>query len=118
MIYVRNLTGALIACLEHPRATSEVFLVADAEVITTQELVVKLAALMGRAIRVVPVPPRLLRLGGRLLGRPEDVDRLLNSLVVSTEKIRTLLSWSPPVSFDQGLAETVAWHRLREGTGR
>jgi UDP-glucose 4-epimerase len=52
------------------------------------------------------VPPTLLRFGGALVGRRDDVTRLLDDLVVDSARIRAQLGWTPPYTLDQGLAET------------
>jgi nucleoside-diphosphate-sugar epimerase len=58
----------------------------------------------GKPARLVPVPPALLRLGGRLAGRSDDVARLLDDLVVDSTRIRARLGWRPPFTLDDGLA--------------
>ncbi len=110
MIYVRNLTATISACIEHPAAAGETFFVADGESPSTRELVTRMGCLMKRPARLVPVPVPLLRLGGRVMGRSGQVDRLVGSLTVSTAKIRRLLGWSPQFSPDEGLRETVDWY--------
>ena len=118
MVYVRNLTATISACLEHPAAAGETFFVADGESPSTRELVRRMGHLMKRPARLVPVPVPLLRLGGRVTGRSGQVDRLVGSLTVSTAKIRRLLGWSPRFSLDEGLKETVDWYEAQtEGSG-
>ena len=55
-------------------------------------------------LRLIPVPPTLLRLGGVLTGHGDDVARLLDDLVVDSTKIRARLGWRPPFTLDHGLA--------------
>jgi len=50
-------------------------------------------------------------LGGRLLGKAGQVERLLGSLRVDSEKIRRELDWRPPYSMQQGLQATADWYR-------
>ena len=113
MVYVRNLTGAISFCLEHPVAAGETFFVADGESPSTRELVARMGRLMKRPARLVPVPVFLLRLGGRATGRSGQAERLVGSLTVSTAKVRRLLGWSPRFSLDEGLRETVDWYVSR-----
>jgi UDP-glucose 4-epimerase len=58
-------------------------------------------------------PVSFLKLAGRLVGRSAQVERLTGSLWADTREIQARLGWRPRVSFDQGLAETVAWYRNR-----
>lgn len=113
MVYVGNLVGAILLCLEHPAASGGTFFVADGEPPSTRGLVMKMGEALKRPARLVPVPVPLLRLGGRVTGRSAEVDRLVGSLTMSTEKIRRHLGWSPRYSVDDGLRETVNWYKAR-----
>lgn len=115
LVYVRNLAAAISVCLEHPAAAGRTFFVADGESPSTGELVTRMGHMMKRPARLVPVPVPLLRLGGRMIGRSGQVDRLAGSLTVSTASIRRLLGWSPPFSLDDGLRDTVDWYEARTG---
>jgi len=111
LVFVGNLVDAIVRCLEHPAAARETFMVSDGEDVSTPELVRRIARALGKPARLVPVPPALLRLGGRLVGRSDDIPRLLDDLVVDPSKIRALLGWSPAFTLDEGLRETAAWCR-------
>lgn len=118
MVFMGNLSSALQALLSRPSEAGGVFHVTDPGLpLSTAELVLRITRLMGRRARLVPVPQALLRLGGKLFGRSEDVERLTRSLVVSADLIRERQGWEPPHSVDEGLARTVEWY-LREHEGR
>jgi len=57
----------------------------------------------------------LLRFVGQLTGKSAQVERLLDSLVIDSSKIRRELGWTPPFTqqrkevMEQGLAETAEW---------
>lgn len=111
MVYVRNLSSATAAFLEQPERSTGIFHIADkGEPLSTRELVSRLGMLMGRPAYIVPIPVTLMRLGGPIVGRKDDVDRLTRPLIVSTERIRKELGWEPPHSVDEGLVETVGWY--------
>jgi nucleoside-diphosphate-sugar epimerase len=111
LIFVDNLADAIVRSLDHPAAAGETFMVSDGEDLSTPELVRRIARALGKPARLVPVPPALLRLGGTLAGRSDDVARLLDDLVVDSSKIRALLGWSPVVRLNEGLDQTAAWYR-------
>jgi UDP-glucose 4-epimerase len=67
--------------------------------------------------RLVPVPPAWLRLGGRLLGRGAELDRLLGDFALAPTALAALVGWSPPFDVDRGLAETAAWYRAAARAG-
>jgi UDP-glucose 4-epimerase len=66
----------------------------------------------------LPLPPALLRGAARLLGRGDDVARLLGDLVVDSSHIRGRLGWQPPFSRRDGLAATAHWFRAAQGADR
>lgn len=106
-----NLVDFLRLCLEHPRAAGQTFLVADGEDISTPDLVRMLAAAMGKHARLLPVPPRLLWLAGRLSGRSETLDKVCGSLRLDISKARQELGWKPVVGLSEGIERTVHWYR-------
>jgi nucleoside-diphosphate-sugar epimerase len=103
LVGIDNLVDFITACLAHPAAANETFLIADGEDLSTPDLVRRLARAMGRPARLFPMPSSLLRLGASLCGRRDDANRLLDSLQADISKARTRLSWSPPVSVDEAL---------------
>lgn len=107
LIYVGNFVDALIVCATHPAATGQTYLVSDGEDISTPDLLRRLGAAMGHPARLLPCPVALLQFGGRLLGKSEQVERLLGALRVDNSKICCELQWSPPYSLQQGLCATV-----------
>jgi nucleoside-diphosphate-sugar epimerase len=111
LVYVENLTNALIACAAHPDAAGQTYLVSDGEDISTPDLLRQLGNAMGHPPRLFPCPQTLLKLAGRLVGKSDQVERLLGSLQVDSGKIRRELNWTPPYSLLQGLQATAEWYR-------
>ena len=107
LIYVGNLVDALILCATHPAAAVQTYLVCDGEDISTPDLLRKLGLAMGKKPRLFSCPIALLKLAGRLGGKPDQVARLLGSLQVDSSKIHRELGWVPPFSVDEGLKATV-----------
>jgi len=106
LIYVGNLVDALILCATHSAAAGQTYLVSDGEDISTPDLLLSLSVAMGRSARLLPCPSALLRLGGGVFGKSEQVERLLGSLCVDSSKICRELNWTPPFSLQQGLRAT------------
>ncbi|MDD5296571.1 MAG: NAD-dependent epimerase/dehydratase family protein [Rhodocyclaceae bacterium] len=111
LLFVGNLCSAIIACLTHPAAGGQTFLVSDGEDISTPELVRRLAGSLGAADRLWPLPLALLRALGSLVGRSAEIARLTESLRMDSSAIRDRLGWHAPFTLDQGLTETAAWFR-------
>ena len=110
LIHVDNLADAIAACLTHPGAAEECFLVSDGEAVSTARLMTQLAEGLGKRPNLWNWPPGLLTLLGRLTGKSGEIDRLIGSLEVDCSRFRQTLGWSPLVSLDEGLAETAAWY--------
>jgi UDP-glucose 4-epimerase len=107
LLFLGNLVDAIRLCLEHPAAANRTYLLSDGEDVSSAELVRRLAKAMGKPARLLPVPAWAFGLAGRLLGRRQEVARLLGSLTVDSSAIRRELGWVPPYTLDQGLALTV-----------
>ncbi len=98
-----NLVDLIVACLHHPAAANQTFLVSDGEDLSTTELLRRTAAAMSRPARLIPVPALMLRATARLFGRPELAERLCGSLHVDMRKTTAVLGWTPKVSVDAAL---------------
>jgi nucleoside-diphosphate-sugar epimerase len=110
LLYVGNLTSAILACLNHPNASGQTFLLSDGEDISTADLIRRMAKALGRPERLWSMPENWLRYMGRMTGHHAEIERLLGSLSVDSSKIRRLLEWSPPYTLEQGLIETADWY--------
>jgi nucleoside-diphosphate-sugar epimerase len=108
LVALPNLVDLLVRCATHPEAPGQTFLVSDDEDLATPELIRRLARAMGGNARLLPVPPAMLRLAGRMTGQSESVERLIGSLQVDISHTRERLGWRPPISVDEGLRAAVA----------
>jgi nucleoside-diphosphate-sugar epimerase len=111
MIYLGNLIDAIAACATHPRAAGQTYLVCDGEDVSTPELIKRVAAALGVSARLLPFPPELMRIAGKVIGKGPLIERLLGSLTVDVGKIKCELDWKPPYTMKQGLKETAAWFK-------
>lgn len=107
LVGLGNLIHLLIRCMNHPDAAGQTFLVSDGEDLSTPELMRRIAAAMGKPLRLLPIPIFLLRFAGRTIGRSEEIERLLGSLKVDISHTCQVLNWLPPFSVNEGLLRTV-----------
>lgn len=96
MLYVGNLCHFIETCMTHEAAANQTFVIADGEDVSLRQLLVLMRKAMGRGPGLLPVPPGLFRLAGRVTGKQALVDRLVGDLQVDTSKARQLLGWQPP----------------------
>lgn len=111
LVGLQTLTDALLTVLTHPAAAGKTYLVSDGEDVSSAGLVRAMAQALGRSPRLLPVPPPLMRLAARLLGKEAQVNRLLGSLTVDLSALRQDCDWSPPATVAAQLAATVRWYR-------
>lgn len=103
MIALGNLTDFIEVCLMHPAAANQVFLVSDGEDISTSDLLRRVARLMCRPERLIPVPSAWVEAIAMIVGKRDLARRLCHDLQVDSGKARELLAWSPPLSINEGL---------------
>jgi nucleoside-diphosphate-sugar epimerase len=110
MIYLGNLVDALRVCLHHKKAAGEIFMVSDGEDLSTPGLIREISGALHRTAYLFRFPVGLLKMAGKLTGMDLEIQRLLGSLYVDTDKIRSKLDWVPPYTVRQGIARTVQWY--------
>ena len=113
LLFIGNLTDALILCATHAEAAGETYLLDDGVALSSGELVAAIAASLGVPNRDFAMPVWLLNSAAALLGRRAVAERLTQSLVVSNEKIRRQLGWTPPFTVEEGLRLTAQWYAER-----
>ncbi|MFM1813511.1 MAG: hypothetical protein RLZ98_206 [Pseudomonadota bacterium] len=118
MIYVENLADVLALAAVHPVAADQMFLVADAEPLSTPDLVAAIADAGNWPIRLVPVPTCVLQAGARAARQGRRFDSIAGSLWVDQSRIAEMLGWRPNIPTMEGIIETVRWEqgKLRAGS--
>jgi UDP-glucose 4-epimerase len=110
LVGLGNLVDALHACIAHPRAAGETFLVSDCMDLSTTTLIRLLAEALERPARLLPVPAWMLRLAGRCTGS-DALARLVGSLQVDPTHLVGKLGWRPPHSVHQEMEAMVRAYR-------
>lgn len=108
-VFRDNLLALIAATLTHPAATGQIFLVRDDDEIGTPELVREIARRFSQPARLFAVPPGLLRVMAKAVGRGDAAERLIDSLDIDDSATRTRLGWRPPFSLAEGLDITCRW---------
>ncbi|MDK4731220.1 SDR family oxidoreductase [Rhizobium sp. CNPSo 3490] len=107
LVAVQNLVDLIIACMDHPAAAGETFLAGDGEDLSTPDLIRGIAAGMGVKPMLAPLPPALLHMAAKALGKEAVYQRLCGSLQVDISRARDVLGWSPVVTPREGLKQAV-----------
>lgn len=110
MIYLGNLVSAIITCAFHSKAAGETYLVSDVQDVSTTDLVKMIADSLQRYCLLFYFPFRTIRALLCFVGKSASIDRLTQSLVIDSSKIKTQLGWEPIYTMQQGLNITTAWY--------
>jgi UDP-glucose 4-epimerase len=116
LVSIWNLCDLLARLLNDPLPSGRAWLVSDSEDLSTPDLISRIGVAMGRNVRLVPVPTRLLQGAATLTGRKAEFARLCGSLTVDISQTRNELGWSPPVTVNESLSRTVRWYLSRSGS--
>jgi len=95
LLGIDNLLDALDATIDAPHPLAGVHFVADADSVSTPDLVRAIARALDLSPRLVAVPVPLLRAAGLLTGRNAVIARLANSLEVDTASFAAATGWRP-----------------------
>lgn len=112
-VFLENLVDLIVLCTHHSAAANETFLVSDNHDLSTKEFLERLGTALGRQLRLVSIPPSVIRFIARFIGKDDIATRLCDSLQVDIAKTKQLLGWVPLFSVDEGLQKTAEYF-LRE----
>jgi nucleoside-diphosphate-sugar epimerase len=111
MLYLGNLVEAVRAVLDRPLEGAETFFVSDGRDLSLPALIRMIAQALGKPARLLPVPPRLLR----LVLPAAEAERLIGSLTVDGSKLSRMTGYRAPHSVEEGLRVTADWYRSTKG---
>ena len=108
LVSIDNLADLVATCVVAEQAANQCFIVADAEVLSTAELVGLIATALNRRAWIFSMPTGWLRWAARVVGAGREFEKLCGSFYVDTGKAREILSWRPPISAAEGVFRAVA----------
>jgi UDP-glucose 4-epimerase len=101
-VSVENLSSFISYRLATPAGKFDVFLVADAEQVSTPEFIRRLATAADTKARLFAMPTSLLGALLNMSGRREAGDSLIGSLQLNLSKAASI-GWQPQFTLDEGL---------------
>jgi UDP-glucose 4-epimerase len=108
-VYVGNLVSAIEKVLDAELPGITTYLVSDDHDLSLPQILREIGVAMNIEPRLVPFPPWLLMAAGSLVGKREEIRRLVESLRVDCSRIKHDLHWHPPYAPAYGIADAVAW---------
>ena len=109
IIGVNNLASAALSAATHPNAIGKIFLVRDAEDISTTQLIRLIRSELGRPAYLVSIPPKLMNITLTILGKRNTAIRLFGSLTINDTLIRDCLGWRPEIDINAILKSTIEY---------
>ena len=103
LLSVHNLAAAIAHVLQHAASSGATYVVADPQPVSLADIVTALRAGLGKAPRLLAVPPGLIGLSLAMLGRSRNWDQLNGQLVVNPNKLLAA-GWRPDPDTTGGLA--------------
>jgi nucleoside-diphosphate-sugar epimerase len=85
-------------------------LVSDGQDVSTPDLIMMIADEMSNKkgdSHLFYLHPGILKALCKIVGKTEELEKLIGPLIVDSSKIRNLLSWKPPFTLEEGIKETV-----------
>ena len=98
LVSIATLVSAIEAASIHPLAAKETYLISDSELISTPSLIRTIAIVRNKPCLLFPVPLELLSILKFLPVLGPVLSQLCSDLVVDSNKIRSHLGWSQPIS--------------------
>ena len=98
-----NLISLIALCIDHPKASNQVFLVSDDYDMSTRKLYAMMAKSIGKKACIFSFNPSLLNMLFRLIGKESIFERLCGDLALDIEHTKTSLGWTPILSPIEGI---------------
>jgi nucleoside-diphosphate-sugar epimerase len=112
LVGVRPLADFLLLAATHAGAANELFLVADADRVSTPDIIRAIAQGLGTHAHLWPAPPSLLTAAATLVGRKRTAESLCASLEIDASKAQRVLGWQHAQATLDGIASAAAqWSR-------
>jgi len=107
LLSLANLADLVQVCIQHPRATEQPLLAADADAPSTPELIRWVAEALHRPARLFSFPPTLLELAATPLGLRGMVTRLTRSQALDYSLTTELTGWAPRATTRETLTRSL-----------
>jgi nucleoside-diphosphate-sugar epimerase len=124
VVYVKDLVRALLAAAACPRAPGRAYFVADPAPVSWVEFSATAAAIMGKRLKSIALPPQAARavglmaeIGALVSGKPSIVSRekvaeaCCRYWTCDVSRAQTDLGFQPQWTLRDAMAETLAWYR-------
>ena len=105
LIGIDNLISFIYVCCLHPKSANEIFLISDNDNLSTTQLLKNIAKAFDKKVILLPIPVSFMVFVAKILGKEDDIIRLVSSLTIDSGKARDLLNWKPKTTMNEQLCK-------------
>jgi nucleoside-diphosphate-sugar epimerase len=107
-----NFVDFLFCLASNARASNQLFLVSDAEALSTTAFLIKIQNYLKVSSKLYNIPLNYLIPIGKVFGFSQPLFQLSSSLEINSAYARNTLEWNPPLSVDEGLERAIRYWKF------
>lgn len=109
MASLENVVSFIIACVTNHKSKGELFLLADLNSPSTEDIINAFATGMNKPARIFRFPSFLLEIAMKITGKKNLYDQLYGSLDIDSNKASELLTWKHPTTILNTMKKTASY---------
>ena len=102
-VSIENLIDLIHLTMEHRDAKNDIFLISDGYDLSTADLIREISLAMDKRCILLRVPPIVLRVFFRIIGRHDQLSRLMQNLQIDISYTSEVLGWQPVYTMQKSL---------------
>ncbi|HAS1768279.1 TPA: NAD-dependent epimerase, partial [Enterobacter hormaechei subsp. hoffmannii] len=110
LVSLDNVVSFINECVVNEKAKNQLFLLADAERPSTEEMIETFAAGMDIKAKIIYFPKSIMKLLLSGAGKGGIYDQLFGDLEVDASKSREHLHWTPPITLHETMKKTAKYY--------
>ncbi|QMV51959.1 NAD-dependent epimerase/dehydratase family protein [Ewingella americana] len=110
MVSLDNVISFIVACIENESSRNELFVLADNDAPSTEEIVGSFSSGMNKPPRVIWFPSSVLGLLLKIAGKKNLYEQLFGSLEIDASKSVRVLNWQAPVTIFETMEKTAKYY--------
>lgn len=110
LVSLDNVVSFISECVVNEKSKNQLYLLADAERPSTEDMINAFAAGMGIKAKLVSFPTGIFRLLLASVGKRGIYDQLFGDLEVDASKSREHLNWTPPITLFETMKKTAKYY--------
>lgn len=110
LVSLDNVVSFINECIINEKSKNQLYLLADPERPSTEEMITAFAAGMGIKAKIIYFPKGILKLLLSAVGKAGIYDQLFGDLEVDARKSREHLNWNPSITLQETMKKTAKYY--------